>query len=141
MSSPALAFHHLGLACRSISKEARHLASLGYAQVGETFEDPLQGVRGCFLEGPGPRLELLEPLAGSTTLDGFLARGVKMYHQAFETPCLDAALEWHLGRRARVVSPPKPAVAFGGRRVAFIALPTMLIVELIEAPQEDASPQ
>lgn len=134
MTRPPLAFHHVGVACRSIEREARPLLALGYAHEGEVFEDPLQGIRGRFLAGAGPRMELLEPLPGSTTLDPFLSRGVKMYHHAYETPDLEAALEWHLSQRARTVSPPKPAVAFGGRRVAFLALPTLFIIELIETP-------
>ncbi len=140
MSPPNLVFHHLGLACRSIDRERRHLEMLGYTPEGESFEDPQQGVRGCFLVGPGPRLELLEPLPDSSTLEPFLARGVKMYHQAFETPTFDDTLHGYLTQRARLVSPPKPAVAFHGRRVAFLILPNMLIVELIEAPTE-ASPR
>jgi hypothetical protein len=35
--------------------------------------------------------------------------------------------------RALVVRPPVPAVAFGGRRVAFLMLPNMWMVELIDA--------
>jgi hypothetical protein len=34
---------------------------------------------------------------------------------------------------ARIARPPLPAVAFGGRSVVFAMLPTMLLIELIEA--------
>jgi methylmalonyl-CoA/ethylmalonyl-CoA epimerase len=132
MDRPLLVFHHVGVACRSLDREARPLLAMGYEAEAPDFEDPLQGVRGRFLVGQGPRMELLEPLPGSTTLDPFLDRGVKMYHHAYETPSVDAALAWYATSRARVVAPPKPAVAFGGRRVAFVALPTLMIIEIIE---------
>ena len=136
MTTPSLEFHHIGVACRSLDREAHPLLGMGYRPEGEDFEDPMQGVRGRFLVGPGPRLELLEPLEGRDTLDPFLARGVKMYHHAFETPDLDAATDWYISQRARVVAPARPAVAFGGRRVVFLALPTLFIIELIETPRE-----
>ena len=55
-----------------------------------------------------------------------------MYHQAFEVPVLDDAISYLAGYRARVLSPPKPAIAFGGRRIAFMLQPNRSIVELIE---------
>lgn len=130
-----LRFHHLGVACRHIDAEARSVALLGYRpEAGEhgEFEDPLQGVRGRFMVGPGPRLELLEPLAGSTVLDLWLKAGVRIYHQAYEVADLDAEAARLTGAGARMMSPPQPAVAFSGRRVCFVMLRTMLLVELIE---------
>lgn len=135
---PPLHFHHIGVACRALDVEARPLLAMGYVQEAHDFVDPLQGIRGRFLVGPGPRLELLQPIDDSDTLNPFLAHGIKMYHQAFETPDLDAALAFFRARRARVVSPPKPAVAFAGRHVTFLSLPTLMIVELVQAsPREE----
>ena len=128
----ALHFHHIGVACRSLSIEQRGWEALGYRQEGVPFSDPLQGVCGMFLTGPGPRVELLEPLPGSETLSPFLKAGVKMYHYAYETPALGPAIEALKAKRAKIVSPPKPAVAFGGRNVTFLVLSTSMIVELIE---------
>jgi methylmalonyl-CoA/ethylmalonyl-CoA epimerase len=130
-----LAFHHLGVACRAIDADARTYYALGYRDETPTFEDPIQGIRGRFLVGAGPRLELLEPLAGSKVLDPWLERGVKIYHQAFEVPDLDASIERVLATRARLMVAPVPAVAFGGRRIAFVMLSNMTLIELIEAPR------
>ncbi|WP_217644521.1 VOC family protein [Roseovarius tolerans] len=125
-------FHHIGVACRRIECEQRGWAALGYAPEGARFEDPLQGVAGIFMKGSGPRVELLEELPGSETLTPFLEVGTKMYHQAFEVPDLDRGMAHLQHYRAKALSPPKPAVAFGGRRVVFLMLPTRLIAELIE---------
>ncbi|MGF1468342.1 MAG: VOC family protein [Sandaracinaceae bacterium] len=129
-----LRFHHLGVACRDLDREAAGWSPLGYRLAGEAFEDPAQGVRGCFLEGPGPRLELLMDLPGSDTVAGWLARGTKIYHQAFEAAAFEPALAALRSRcGARLARAPRPAVAFGGRRVAFLWLDNRALVELIEA--------
>ena len=127
-----LRFHHLGIAARRISREQPDWEMLGYRQEGNRFSDPIQQVAGVFLAGPGPRLELLEPLPGSTVLDGWIDRGVKIYHQAFEVASLEDSLVDMMSRRAKVIVEPVPAVAFGGRRISFVMLQTMHMIELIE---------
>ncbi len=126
-------FHHLGVATRRIAREADGWRSFGYRQEGEVFEDPRQGIRGVFLVGAGPRLELLEALPGSTVLDGWLERGIKIYHQAFEVPDLPTALADLTARGAKIVVEPVPAIAFGGRKISFLMLPVLHLIELIEA--------
>ena len=125
-------FHHIGVACRRIETEERGWIALGYSREGDRFEDPQQGIAGVFIAGPGPRMELLEELPGSDTLTPFLDAGTKMYHHAYEVPKLELAEEILRQYRGKVISPPKPAVAFGGRRVVFMILPNRMITELIE---------
>ena len=131
--SLGLRFHHVGVACSDIDKENRHFSVLGYTPEGEDFVDPLQGIRGRFLGGQVPRVELLMPLEGSKVLDGWLAAKVKLYHLAYETGDINGAIE-RLGKLgAKTVRSPVPAVAFQGRQIAFLMLPNMLLVELIAA--------
>ena len=56
-----------------------------------------------------------------------------MYHQGFEVASLETAIQDLRKQGALVASPPKPAVAFGGRRVAFLVFPTGMPFELIES--------
>lgn len=126
-------FHHLGVACRNIQREAEGWEKLGYEAEGLDFHDPIQKVRGRFIIGLGPRLELLEPAGDSSPLDGVLARGAKIYHQGFEAFDFDAALGALQASGLRAVSSPAPAVAFGGRRVCFFMTPTLNLIEIIEA--------
>ena len=128
-------FHHLGIATKSLEAEARAYALLGYEPEAEEFEDPIQGVRGLFMTAPdAPRIELLAPLPDSTTLDPILKRGVKCYHHGYEVPDLEEGIERLTAARARVVREPAEAIAFDYRRVVFLLLPNMWMVELIEAP-------
>lgn len=128
-----LRFHHIGVACLSIDDALAWFRLLGYRPESGAFIDPGQGVRGVFLAGPGTRVELLEQLAGSTVLTPWLTSNVRLYHQAFESDRLDQDVADLRRAGAVVVSWPSPAVAFGGRRIAFLMLPGMLLVELVDA--------
>jgi methylmalonyl-CoA/ethylmalonyl-CoA epimerase len=122
------------VACRDIEKEMRALKLLGYEIEGERFTDPLQKIHGCFLVGPGPCMELIAPVDESSPVVSWLNKNIKMYHQAYEVESMGPALALLSAQHAVVVSRPKPAIAFGGRKVAFLMLPNGLLVELIESP-------
>jgi methylmalonyl-CoA/ethylmalonyl-CoA epimerase len=131
---PIGSFHHIGVATEGIDDAERTYAALGYAREGEEFCDPAQGVRGVFIVGPGPRLELLEPLGGSHTLDPWLRAGSRMYHLAFEVADLDGTLATARSElQAIVVRPPTPAPAFGGRRIAFVMMRNRALIEFVES--------
>jgi len=127
-----LEFHHIGVACLDLDTEASAFGALGYAQEGADFEDSIQGVSGRFLVGAGPRLELLAPLGSGGVLTPWLQRGTKLYHLAYQTRDLVSSLEDLRRVRARVMVAPVPAVAFGGRAIAFLLMPNLLLLELIE---------
>lgn len=133
LDAPGFSFHHLGVACRDIDREREGWLRLGYALEGEAFTDPVQKIHGCFIIGPGPRLELLAPAAEGSPVEGYLQRGTKFYHQAFEARDFDGALQALQGKGLRVTAGPVPAVAFGGRRIAFLMTPTLNLIEIIEA--------
>lgn len=134
-AGPLGELHHIGICCTSLDREVRTLAMLGYRVVGETFEDPRQGVRGLFLEGGGGRLELVAALdpARPGVLADWLTRGAKMYHLAYMVADLPRTLAELRAARAKLVVEPVPATAFGGREIAFLMLPNMMLVELIQA--------
>lgn len=127
-----ISFHHVGVATKSILKELPQYLLLGYEKEGEMFEDPQQGIRGLFLTAPGqPRLELLENLEGSHTLDRQLEQGQKLYHTGYYVGDIESAEAILRANRARVISPMKPSVYFG-KRICFMMLPNMMMIELME---------
>lgn len=126
-------FHHLGLACRDFAKERRSLELLGYESESPVYDDRTLGIRCSFLsKARAPRLELVAPLPGSTVLDPWLEKGTKLYHMAFFTAALTAEIERLRAEGAKIMVPPTPAVAFGGKRVSFVMLPNLLLGEFIE---------
>jgi methylmalonyl-CoA/ethylmalonyl-CoA epimerase len=125
-------FHHVGYATRNIDREYNVFSLLGYQMDGETFCDPTQGVVGCFLTGPGPRMELLEPMPGSETLTPFLSAGIKMYHLGYQVKNIELALDWVKSNKGKVIVNPVPAIAFGCHRISFVMFRNGLLIELIE---------
>lgn len=134
LDKPGFTFHHLGVACRDLARELEGWTRLGYRPEGEAFTDPTQKIHGQFIVGPGPRLELLAASEPGSPVEGYLQRGTKIYHQAFEAQAFDASLAELQAAGARLTAGPVAAVAFDGRRIAFLMTPTLNLIEIIEAP-------
>lgn len=125
-------FHHIGVACRSFDQEQAKFEALGYRQEAPDVHDPIQRVHVRFLVGGGPRMELVRSDGQPGPLAPWLKSGVKLYHMAYFVEDLTASLASLKSQGARVVVAPVPAAAFGGRNIAFLMLPNLLLVELIE---------
>ncbi len=133
MSVPSFGpLHHVGVAVRDIGRTIELFSALfGATPESEIVHDPNQGVRIQFIRIGDLRVELLEPAAKPSPIDGILSRGIALYHVCYEVSDLDARLAGWKGSAVSLVSAPKPAAAFGGRRVAFVMCQG-LMVELIE---------
>ena len=127
-----LVFHHVGVACDDLRSEQRQFELLGYTVQSDIFEDRVQGVRGLFMGGQAPRVELLEPFDASPgVLSIWLSQRIKLYHLAYTVPNVVTAIDALRKQRAKVVVHPVAAVAFAGRSIAFLMLPNRLLIELI----------
>jgi methylmalonyl-CoA/ethylmalonyl-CoA epimerase len=135
----ALRFHHLGIAVRDLATAAETYRRLfGFRVLLGPVDDPIQCVTACFVgsEARGEvTYELVSPLAGSprSPIDRVLEKGNTSYHVCYETPDLEGTLAHFVGVGALQITGPQPAVAFGGRRIAWVLLPTRHLVELLEA--------
>lgn len=125
-------FHHIGVATKKIEKELPFYTLMGYTPESDYFEDAIQGIRGIFLVAKNqPRLELLENLPDSHTLDKQLEKGQKYYHMAYRVSDIEKAMEVLGANRARVLSDLQPSTYFG-RRICFLMMPNMMMIELVE---------
>lgn len=131
-----LAFHHIGIACRDITKSSQFYTLMGY-EASPVTEDPIQHVRVCFLEKDGaPRLELLEPLDEQSPVARTLATsGVTPYHICYEVADIAAAIEMLRGQRFLLVSGPVAACAMDNKRIAFMFQKNTGLIELVEVPR------
>lgn len=125
-------FHHLGWVCRNIDQESVVLALAGYKAEGPVFEDPIQKVYGQFMIGGGPRVELLCPMEKDSPLSDYLKRGIKVYHHAYEVKGVDKVVEHLIVQGCKVAVKPTPAVAFNMRRITFLVMRNLYLLELIE---------
>ena len=129
---------HVGVAVASLDAAAAVLRGLfGYRVVSGPFDDPIQKVRVTFLahgEKDIAEIELIAALAEDSPVASMLAKNRGgAYHLCFETSDLDGALEHARNKNCVVVSGPVPAVAFSGRRIAWIYTSDRQLFELVEA--------
>jgi methylmalonyl-CoA/ethylmalonyl-CoA epimerase len=129
---------HVGVAVPSLGPAAESLARLfGYKLVSGPFDDPIQKVSVEFLAQSAEdtaEIELIAPAAEDSPIRSMLAKdGGGAYHLCFETSDIEAALAHAKAIGCIIVSPPVPAVAFQGRRIAWIYTRSRQLFELVEA--------
>lgn len=135
-SSRTARFHHVGYVVKSIAEVGEEFArSLGAEWSGEIIHDPLQEAKVTFMfwgGRQGPALELVEPAGDNSRLHHFLAKGGGLHHVCYEVGSLEEQLQLSRSAGCLVVKPPLPAVAFGGRRIAWVYTRQKLLVEYLE---------
>jgi methylmalonyl-CoA/ethylmalonyl-CoA epimerase len=136
--------HHLGVAVADMAVATRFYTDvLGMRLLSGPFDDPIQRVRVCFLgtsEGVAqaagttaqPSIELIAPLGDDAPIHQYLRKEIGAYHVCYEVADFDAAIAHLRANRSVMVSGPAPAVAFGGRRIAWFFLPTRHLIEVVE---------
>jgi methylmalonyl-CoA/ethylmalonyl-CoA epimerase len=137
-SSPAgdVKLHHFGFVVSSIEKAADSFArSLAASWDQKIFFDPIQKVRVAFFQGPNgadPLMELVEPGEPGSPVSRFLERGGGLHHLCYEVADLESHLKLAKSAGNVIIRPPVPAVAFGGRRIAWGVTKNKLLVEFLE---------
>jgi methylmalonyl-CoA/ethylmalonyl-CoA epimerase len=138
MNAFGLTFHHLGLVVQRPEAAFPFLKGLDYTFGPEVY-DPLQNVRLIMCGHESfPAVEIIAPKSAEDTGPvselALKNRFGLVYHTCFETAGLEGTLAaWEkAGLRVLVVSEPKPAVLFSGRKVSFYMVSGMGLVELLE---------
>ena len=134
---PPLAIHHVGFVVSDIDAGmAGFTRSLGAEWDGHVYDDPHQKVKVAFLvtRSGDAKIELVQPAADDSPVTRFLReKGGGLHHVCYEVPDLECALAEMKSGGALIARRPKPAVAFQGRRIAWIVTPEKLLVELLES--------
>lgn len=131
--------HHLGFVVASIEAAMPgFLRSLRGQWDSQIFHDPIQRVKVAFLQ-PGldaqAQIELVEPVGEDSPVLRFLqtANG-GLHHVCYEVRSLENSVREFRANGALLVRPPKPAVAFSNRRIAWVMTGERLLIELLEQP-------
>jgi len=128
--------HHVGFVVDSIQESVESFArSLGATWDGNIVFDPVQKVRVTFLQGANATdslIELVEPGAPDSPVSRFLERGGGLHHLCYQVDNLDSHLRFCQSVGTIVIRPPVPAVAFGGRRIAWVVTKRRLLMEFLE---------
>lgn len=129
---------HVGVAVPALGPTTEALSTLfGYKVISGPFDDPIQKVSVNFLttsDDDVAEIELIAPLSEDSPITGMLAKGGgAAYHLCFETSDIEQAVAHAKSNGCIIVSPPVPAVAFNGRRIAWIYTRSRQLFELVEA--------
>jgi methylmalonyl-CoA/ethylmalonyl-CoA epimerase len=129
---------HVGVAVPSLDPATDTLSTLfGYRVISGPFDDPIQKVSVNFLtqsDNDVAEIELIAPLGQDSPITAMLAKsGGGAYHLCFETSDIEQALVHAKDNGCIVISGPVPAVAFNGRRIAWIYTKSRQLFELVEA--------
>ena len=132
---------HVGVAVPALGPATETLSALfGYRVISGPFDDPIQKVTVNFLSQSDQHtteIELIAPLTEDSPIASMLKKGSGgAYHLCFETTNIEQALVHAKNNGCIIVSPPVPAVAFNGRRIAWIYTRSRQLFELVEAPSE-----
>lgn len=129
--------HHLGFVVTSIKENGHSFAcALGGTWDERIVFDPIQNVNVSFIQNHDPSdplIELVEPAGPASPVSRFVQRGGGLHHLCYETPDLAAQLAVCKSLGTIVVRAPAPAVAFGGRRIAWALTRNKLLLEFLEA--------
>ena len=134
---PPGTFHHVGFVIASIQDSVRSFAtSLDAKWDGEIIDDPSQVVRVAFLHGKSnadPLIELVEPAGEKSPVLVFLRRGGGLHHLCYQVDNLEEELRRSRAAGGIIWGAPLPAVAFGGRRIAWVFNKIKLLLEYLES--------
>ncbi len=134
--------HHIGVAVPDVEAAAEpYVSGFGMVPLGGVVRDEVQRVDVGFLGGPGTpngrdagtriALELIAPYDDSSPVAGHLMRGMGAYHTCYEVDDVERAMERLRGARFRVLAEPVPAIALGGRPIAWLLAPSRHLIELL----------
>lgn len=129
--------HHVGFVVERIEESIAEFArTLGAQCDSEIFTDPIQKVKVAFLATAAgdAQIELVQANADDSPVSRFLAKsGPGLHHLCYEVEDIEETLTQMRTNGALIAKPPRPAVAFGGRRIAWVLTKERLLVEVLEA--------
>ena len=136
MTQPNLLhLHHVGYATQEIGPSAAtYVARFGYELSTAVIHDPLQTALVQFLRLPGDRsyLEFVAPDGPASKLAAAAKRGGGLNHLCYTSGPLEEAIANLRQSGMVLISDPKPAVAFAGRRICWLLGTDRLPIELVE---------
>ena len=128
--------HHLGFVVASIAAVAEEFAfSMSAAWDGKIIHDPIQRVKVAFFspaDARNPVFELVEPAGDASPVSNFLKKRGGLHHVCYEVDDLDCVLGEARSTGLAIAALPAPAVAFAGRKIAWICTRSRLLIELLE---------
>jgi len=128
-------FEHIGVAVSNIKESLSVFNNLfELNDVSEIYEDIFQNIKISFFCFAGVKIELIEPLDGSkkSPVDNIIEKNMSYYHLCFRTGCIEDEILQLVEKGAIVVTEPIPSLAFSNRKIAFLYVKHLGLIELVE---------
>ena len=127
---------HIGYAVKKIEQAKASFESLGFCFYEPVYEDADRNIYIQFGEKDGYRIELVAPLGnGESPVDTVLRTvGSTPYHFCYQSEDIENDIAELEKKRFKIIIPLAEAIAFGGRRVAFMMNVGLGLIENVEAP-------
>src|SRR5215471_33672 len=136
-------FDHTGVAVADLDKSVQVYERLfGYKVLSGPFDDPAQQAKVIFLGTGRPGdfvVELIAPLSEQSHVARHVAKGAGAYHVCYEVDDIESTLSHMRAGGCMVIQGPVPAVAYQGRRIAWLFTPARQLIELVEGARTVAS--
>ena len=133
--APPVRLHHVGIVVPDMAQAcASYVGRFGFEVLSDVIHDPLQTAYVQFLRMPGDStyVELVAPDGPASTLANALKKGGGLNHLCYVTPDLAGSIAAMTAEGMRLIRTPTPAVAFGGRQIAWLLGRDLALVELVE---------
>lgn len=111
-------FHHVGIACKNIDEEIANISKIHkvIAQSPKVFDAEQNAELALLTLADGTKIELIS----GRQVETLVKKNMTYYHLCFEVDDINAEIERLVNDGAFLISPPKPAVLFNNRKVAFL---------------------
>lgn len=130
---------HIGYAVKRIDRALNSFEKLGF-EFEPVINDLDRNVKLAFGVKEGYRIELVSPLDKKleSPIDQYLSNAAGMpYHICYISEDFDNEIESLKQQGFKVIIEPKPAVAFGGKRVVFMMSIGFGLMEIVEVYSND----
>jgi hypothetical protein len=128
-------FEHIGVAVSNIKESLSIFNNLfELSDVSEIYEDIFQNIKISLINLAGVKIELIEPLDSSkkSPVDNIIEKNMSYYHLCFRTGCIEDEILQLIEKGAIVVTEPIPSLAFRSRKIAFLYVKHLGLIELVE---------
>ena len=125
---------HIGYAVKRIDRAQQAFEKLGYV-FEPVIDDTDRNVKLAFAEKDGYRIELVSPLDKNqaSPVDQYLSNAFGTpYHICYKSEDLEKDVEDLKAQGYKTIIEPKPATAFGGKRVVFMMNVGFGLMEIVE---------
>ncbi len=127
--------HHVGILVKDIAEAAANYGQLyGYQVKSGIVHDPSQTAYVQFLQLPGDSsyVEFVSPDRPDSKLTNAQQKGGGFNHLCYETDDIELACQRLQADGMFLIQAPAPAVAFAGRRIAWLMGAARMLTELVE---------